>query len=386
MLRSVPQLAGEYVAALRRACGGGAPLVLVGCDAAGAVPCEMAHQLSRGGEEVIVWSSCLSKLKRRLPPQVAKLLLLGTPFVDERAYEGRARENEVWGAVADACLTYAKRRLSVLPVPTVLFVPPERLEEGMEEALQATLFRQCRCVPLPSPAWLDARAAIAEEALEQPPRLEASLGRSVVASSLPPALLRSRTLPLRPLSASRAGALAPRVQRLELSASLRASTLGVSQLRLEQSAACSRLLEEMARDCALPMPWLVPPAVPLPPLLGANGNASVLLTGATGFIGRALLAALLADFPGVQRVWCVVRGGAERVASSERVTAWRGNLALPRLGLEEAQWAELEAHCDYVVHNGAFVNHVMEYQQMRDTNVLGVMEVLFQNPLVSFLF
>jgi thioester reductase-like protein len=30
----------------------------------------------------------------------------------------------------------------------------------------------------------------------------------------------------------------------------------------------------------------------------------------------------------------------------------------------------------FVVHNGAYVNHVMEYREMRAVNVLGLLEVL----------
>ena len=30
----------------------------------------------------------------------------------------------------------------------------------------------------------------------------------------------------------------------------------------------------------------------------------------------------------------------------------------------------------YVIHNGAYVNHVMEYKEMRSVNVLGCIEVL----------
>jgi aryl carrier-like protein len=73
VVKSVQQLAFEHIAALKRVCGS-VPFVLVGSDVAGAVAYEMAHQLTRGGD------------------QVCELVLLGRPFIDERAYEHVAQE------------------------------------------------------------------------------------------------------------------------------------------------------------------------------------------------------------------------------------------------------------------------------------------------------
>src|ERR1700677_150522 len=94
----------------------------------------------------------------------------------------------------------------------------------------------------------------------------------------------------------------------------------------------------------------------------AQAASTVLLTGATGFIGAYLLDALLAS--GVGRVYCLVRAADEaearrRLASTSaasalpapdhRVVAVPGDLAAPGLGLETAAYARLAADVDAIV-------------------------------------
>ena len=115
----------------------------------------------------------------------------------------------------------------------------------------------------------------------------------------------------------------------------------------------------------------------------------VLLSGATGFLGAHLLEALLAEPEA--RVLCLVRGedplGRLREARArwelagelgwdERVEAISGDLALPRLGLDDARWERLAAECDAVLHAGAVVNWVRLYGALRAANVGGTLELL----------
>ncbi len=383
---SVPQLAAEYVAAVKKLAGGaGAGWVLAGEDVTGALAVEMTRQMRRAGEEV------------------AKLVLLGRPFLDERAYlkppsglcEDAAAAG-VWTVLSRLCLAYAKQPSVVLPVSTVLFVPSDYHVEGMDEVLQQTLCDPCRCIALAGGAsWQTVAAVVAEELLEQPQSagMDMSMSSSAVVvmrSTAELLMLQSRSLRASAAPRQPHQVAVPRPQRLLLSQSqqlaasngggLRASSLAVSQLRLEKSVLTNALWEEMHRDAAMPLPFLAnlseDSTAAFPDRLSRQSTGCVLLTGATGFIGRVLLDTLLTDYPLLKRVYCVVRGAAERVAASDRVAVLQGNLALPRLGLGEKEWSELESSVDYVIHNGAFVNHVMEYQQMRDTNVLGVVEVL----------
>lgn len=121
------------------------------------------------------------------------------------------------------------------------------------------------------------------------------------------------------------------------------------------------------------------------------GLDSVLLTGASGFLG-AYLVHELAFRLGV-RVLCLVRAtdrGAARAriatalrryglwspALMRRVIAVPGDLGAPRFGLTNADYEQLAAAADAIVHNGARVNHAESYERLRVPNVLGTVSVL----------
>lgn len=121
----------------------------------------------------------------------------------------------------------------------------------------------------------------------------------------------------------------------------------------------------------------------LPPPGG--GGAGVFLTGATGFLGSWLLAALLARVEGP--IWCLVRApdaavGLERLRRALEGgpgwdPSWAGRLvavpgALSAAGIEAAP-AVVEAAaaaCGVVVHNAADVNFVAPYAALAAVNVL----------------
>lgn len=122
---------------------------------------------------------------------------------------------------------------------------------------------------------------------------------------------------------------------------------------------------------------------------------SVLLTGATGFLGAHLLHALLRDTE--TTVYCLVRAGSEesafariksaleafelldeleRLHLEERVVALPGDLAKPLLGVDAETFKMLASEVDAIVHNGAEVNLVKPYAALKSANVLGTQEVL----------
>jgi thioester reductase-like protein len=117
---------------------------------------------------------------------------------------------------------------------------------------------------------------------------------------------------------------------------------------------------------------------------------TVLLTGATGFIGAFLLDALLVH-TGLQ-VFCLVRAadaaeGARRIAGNladyglaapppGRVIAVPGDLAAPRLGLAPEFYARLVDEVDIILHCGAAVKWTYPYAALRAANVAGTQEVL----------
>ncbi|MGI5500746.1 carboxylic acid reductase [Lentzea sp. CA-135723] len=125
----------------------------------------------------------------------------------------------------------------------------------------------------------------------------------------------------------------------------------------------------------------------------------VLLTGASGYLGRFLTLEWLQRLaPLGGKVIAVVRGKDAAAARQRLVDAFgtadpdltrtfeklaashlevvAGDIAAPRLGLDPVTWDRLTAEVDLVVHAGALVNHVLPYSHLFDANVLGTAEVI----------
>lgn len=102
---------------------------------------------------------------------------------------------------------------------------------------------------------------------------------------------------------------------------------------------------------------------------GAPGPLrSVLVTGATGFLGRHLIPRLL-DRGLV--VSCLVRGDAP-----DGTEGVHGDLAAPRLGLDAATWDRLARTTDAVIHLGARLDVLRPYAELRAVNLGGTKEIV----------
>jgi fatty acid CoA ligase FadD9 len=133
-------------------------------------------------------------------------------------------------------------------------------------------------------------------------------------------------------------------------------------------------------------------AAPTTPPPGVS--RTVLLTGATGFLGRFLCLELLevvADRGGkliclvraadhasaVRRLDSVFDSGDERLEQRYRALAEdhlevvAGDVAEPALGLGDAYYARLASEVDRIVHSAALVNHVLGYEYVFGSNVAG---------------
>jgi thioester reductase-like protein len=120
---------------------------------------------------------------------------------------------------------------------------------------------------------------------------------------------------------------------------------------------------------------------------------SVLLTGATGFVGMEVLARYLER--GEREVVALVRAPDDAAAServrtlldnlfghreaqryASRVRAFAGELTAPRLGLSRGRCAELAARVDTVIHSAASVSFALPLEEARAINLAGTRRML----------
>lgn len=123
------------------------------------------------------------------------------------------------------------------------------------------------------------------------------------------------------------------------------------------------------------------PAIPVGERFATTGR-TILLTGATGFLGRWVLRELLEQTP--DAVVCLVRAANEATgmarlgleANTTRVRVVVGDIAQPRLGMTERDWHTLANTVDRIGHLAATVNMVATYDMLRPANVLALGELL----------
>ncbi|KAI3394645.1 hypothetical protein diail_2455 [Diaporthe ilicicola] len=129
-----------------------------------------------------------------------------------------------------------------------------------------------------------------------------------------------------------------------------------------------RSLNETQEDAASPPPPPPPPG---------NSPSVVVLTGSTGYLGRGILDALIADDT-VEAVHCIgVRNASTRheMLDLPKTHLHEGDLRLPRLGLGAADAEAIFARATHVIHNGAEVSHLQSYASLRPANVQATREI-----------
>lgn len=136
---------------------------------------------------------------------------------------------------------------------------------------------------------------------------------------------------------------------------------------------------------------------------------TLLITGATGFLGKALVEKILRALPEVRRIYLLVRGrrlpdgtwlpAAERMKQefsrsaifthlrrryadrfhefiADKVTVLEGDLSFERLGLDEATFDAVAAETDVIINSAAVVTFDERLDRALNLNTLGVARVL----------
>ncbi len=129
----------------------------------------------------------------------------------------------------------------------------------------------------------------------------------------------------------------------------------------------------------------------------ARASRGVMVTGASGFLGRFVLLELLERPERVERVVGLVRAKDDAAACARVAASFAtdpelsarfeslavrggleivaGDLMLPELGLPHAAYERLAAAIDTVIHAGALVNHALGYDELFEPNVRGTAEI-----------
>jgi fatty acid CoA ligase FadD9 len=136
------------------------------------------------------------------------------------------------------------------------------------------------------------------------------------------------------------------------------------------------------------------------PSLPRPGEAvhTVLLTGATGFLGRFQAISWLERLAkSGGKLICIVRGANAaqartriedvldtdpelmkhfRALAADHLEVLAGDIGLPNLGLDDDTWDRLAGSVDLIVHPAAHVNHILPYSQLFAANVAGTAQVI----------
>ena len=177
-----------------------------------------------------------------------------------------------------------------------------------------------------------------------------------------------------------------------------ASRLPPETIRLQSRHTHSTAsVEEPMKDIQT-LIWNLPASGYARPTNPAEYSREVFLTGATGYLGTALMQQLL-QHKHVRRIHVLVRARSvedakKRITKSatvagwwhgkyrHRISYWLGDLRKPCLGLTDSQWRKLSGfgdpneRVDGIVHNGAKINMYSSYDTLRAANVISTYQLL----------
>ncbi|OJK01159.1 hypothetical protein ASPACDRAFT_51108 [Aspergillus aculeatus ATCC 16872] len=110
-----------------------------------------------------------------------------------------------------------------------------------------------------------------------------------------------------------------------------------------------------------------------------SSGLRIVLTGATGFIGQALLQQLTAN-PAISTIHCVAVRNPSAIPAHDKILVHAGDLTHTNLGLAPGEAQAIFREADAVIHNGADVSFMKSYRSLRRTNVESTL-ALIQNSV-----
>ena len=131
-----------------------------------------------------------------------------------------------------------------------------------------------------------------------------------------------------------------------------------------------------------------------PAAIRNSAKPTILLTGATGFLGAYIIKDVLERTSRDIRLIAHVRGVKDSKGALERLRQsllgyglwhdeWRarlscvvGDLSKPQLGVDQRTWETLAQEVDVVIHNGAIVHWVKRYPDMMASNVTSTIDAM----------
>lgn len=109
---------------------------------------------------------------------------------------------------------------------------------------------------------------------------------------------------------------------------------------------------------------------------GSPDGKVVVLTGATGFLGRHILQRLVSDNT-VKEVHCIaIRDTSKPLVDSPKVITYPGDLRDPLLGLSDDDARRVFCRASAIIHNGADVSFLRSYWTLRAANVLSTKAIV----------